>query len=75
MEIWRGVMGPPRMTAAQVAYWDNAFGQMVKSEEWQAALRKNQWADYYRNSVDTAKQLKVETGLLRAVLGELGMAK
>jgi putative tricarboxylic transport membrane protein len=72
---WRSVVGPKAMTPAQVAYWDRTFAAMVKSPEWQEALRNNQWSDEYLNSAETLKFMRAEYKQLEALLTELGDAK
>ena len=72
---WRSVVGPRGLTPAQIAHWDQAFAAMVKSAEWQDAVRKNQWEDEYRNSADTLKFMQEEYKKLAALLTELGDAK
>jgi putative tricarboxylic transport membrane protein len=72
---WRGVVGPKGMTPAQVTYWDNFFGEMVKSAEWQEAVKKYQWDGPYLNSVQTVKFLQDEERKLMRLLKELGDTK
>ena len=72
---WRSVVGPRGLTAAQVAWWDQAFGAMVKSVDWQEAIRNNQWEDEYLNSANTVKFMREESKLLETLLTELGDAK
>jgi putative tricarboxylic transport membrane protein len=72
---WRALVGPRGMTAAQTAYWDQTLAAMVKSPEWQQALKVNQWEDQYLNSAGTVKFLEQEYNELTAVLTELGEVK
>jgi putative tricarboxylic transport membrane protein len=72
---WRSVVGPKGLTAAQIVYWDQAFGTMVKSAEWQESLTANQWEDDYLNSVNAVKFMRDEYKELEALLTELGEAK
>jgi putative tricarboxylic transport membrane protein len=72
---WRSVVGPRGLGAAQVAYWDQTLAAMVKSPEWQEALRANQWEDEYMNSAATIKFMREEYKELEALLTELGDAK
>jgi putative tricarboxylic transport membrane protein len=73
--IWRAVVGPQGMSAAQIAYWDRMLSGIVKSAEWQDAVRKHQWSDDYRNSAGAAKFLEQEYRRLEALLADLGDAK
>lgn len=72
---WRAVVGPKAMPAAQVAYWDQALGAMVKAPEWREAARKYQWEDDYLDSAGTLKFMRDEYRHLEALLTELGDAK
>jgi putative tricarboxylic transport membrane protein len=33
-EVWRGVIGTRGMTRAQIAYWDDVLGRLVKTDAW-----------------------------------------
>jgi putative tricarboxylic transport membrane protein len=72
---WRSVVGPRGLTAPQVAWWDQTFGAMVKSAEWQEAIRQNQWEDEYLPSAGALKFMREEYKELEALLAELGDAK
>ena len=72
---WRSVVGPRNLSAAQVAWWDQALAAMVKTAEWQEAVRANQWEDEYVNSASTVKFMRDEYKELEALLTELGDAK
>lgn len=74
-DVPRGFIGPRGMTADQVRYWDNAFGRMVKTPEWQQAVEKNQWVEHYLPSTEFAKELRRQQGILKDVLSELGMVQ
>jgi putative tricarboxylic transport membrane protein len=72
---WRSVVGPRGLAPAQVAYWDQMLGTMVRTVEWQDAVRANQWEDEYANSAATVKFMREEYKELEALLTELGDAK
>ncbi|WP_265181831.1 tripartite tricarboxylate transporter substrate binding protein [Geomicrobium sp. JCM 19055] len=38
---WRGVMGPPDMSEEEIAQYDEWFGEMAESEQWQRDLESN----------------------------------
>jgi tripartite-type tricarboxylate transporter receptor subunit TctC len=50
---WKGVMGPPNMTEAEIAYWDKAINKMVKTDTWRSILKANDWNSFYKNSSET----------------------
>ena len=74
-ELWRGLAGPRNLGAAQVRFWDDALGRMVKTAEWKEQLALSGMEDVYRNSAQTAAYWKAQDGQVRAVLTELGLAK
>ena len=72
---WRSVVGPRGLTPAQIAYWDQTLGTMVKTPEWQESLRTNQWEDEYVTSSGALKFMREEYKDLEALLTDLGDAK
>jgi putative tricarboxylic transport membrane protein len=72
---WRALVGPKGLAPAQIAYWDRTLAAMVKSPEWQQALKANQWEDEYLGSAGALKFMQDEDKQLEALLGELGEAK
>ena len=72
---WRSLVGPKGLSPAQIAYWDQMLAAMVKSNEWQQALKTNQWEDEYLNSAGTLKFMQEEYRQLETLLVELGEAK
>ena len=63
------------MTAAQLAYWDSAFGKLARSEEWRKNLDKQYWVSNYLGSKDTAYYLEKLEVQLRDALSEAGLVK
>ncbi len=72
---WRALVGPAGLTPAQIAYWDQTLAAMVKSPEWQQALKVNQWEDEYLGSAAALKFLQEEYKQLEILLTELGETK
>jgi putative tricarboxylic transport membrane protein len=72
---WRAAVGPKGLPPAQVAWWDRTLAAMVKTPEWQEAVKRNQWEDEYLNAADTLKFFQEETRHLESLLIELGDAK
>jgi putative tricarboxylic transport membrane protein len=75
LDQWRLVFGPPGMSAAQVAYWDGVLGRLVKTDEWKQELARNQWDELYKGQAEVRKFLAQEQAEIKAVLGEIGLAK
>jgi len=71
---WRGIFGPPGMSAEVVKYWRDAFTKMVETKSWKAELEKNQWS----NSLETdtfVASLDKEYESSKKLLGQLGLLK
>jgi putative tricarboxylic transport membrane protein len=72
---WRGLVGPPNMTPAQTAFWDNALKQLTQTEAWKKELADNNWDNEYRNSAETRKFMEADYAELKAFLTELELVK
>ena len=71
----QGAIGPKGLPASQLAFWESAFLRLSQSEEWKKELDANNWQSNYRNSRDTARYYESEYAEMKAVLGELGLAR
>ena len=71
----QGAIGPKGLSAAQIAFWENAFLRLSQSDEWKKELDANNWQSNYRNSRDTVRYYDSEYAEMKAVLGELGLAR
>lgn len=72
---WRGVIGPKGMTPEQIKYWEDAFAQLVKTDEWKQHLEMNSRNDEFMASQATKRYYEAQHQELRAVLVDLGLAK
>lgn len=72
---WRGVIGPKGMSPAQVSYWEGAFAQLVKTEEWKRHVEMNARSDEFMGSRETARYYEAQHKELHALLVSLGIAK
>jgi putative tricarboxylic transport membrane protein len=72
---WRGIFGAKGLTAAQIAYWENALRKVTETPEWKADLEKNFWTDHLVTGAALKKELDLEYAADRAVLVDLGLAK
>lgn len=70
---WRGFIGPPGLSPAQVAYWDQAFEKVVRDPDWKKVQEEFLWGSDFKNSAQTRAFLDKEQVLLRKVLLELGV--
>ena len=72
---WQGVFGPPKLNAAQIAYWDGVFARLVKTDEWRRDQEQNFWESEYLNAQDYARFLKTDYDQAKAIFIELGLAR
>lgn len=72
---YRGFIGPPGLSAAQVAYWEGVFAELDRDESWRAHLEKTQLDRQLMNGRDARKYQDELAVRLRAVLGDLGLLK
>ncbi len=73
--VWLAAIGPRDMNAAQIAYWDSVFANVVKTDEWRAGLKTSLMEGTYMSSAETRKFFAAQYGELKQVLTELGLAK
>ena len=70
---WRGFTAPRGITPAQIAFWDQAFARISRSDEWKKELADNGWAEGFVGVADIRKRLDGEFTMLTGMLGELGL--
>lgn len=70
---YRGSVGPGGLSAAQRAYWDATFAQIVSTPQWKETALEHAWDPYYKNSAETRKYLDQQYERLKAILAELGV--
>jgi putative tricarboxylic transport membrane protein len=69
----RGVVGPPSMPREQVAYWEDVFRRLAKTESWRKYLADNQFEDGYQNAAELTKFYGEFTERMRGILQEAGV--
>ncbi|HZN25845.1 MAG TPA: tripartite tricarboxylate transporter substrate binding protein [Burkholderiales bacterium] len=72
---WRAIMGPKGLSAAQVAYWENAVRNATETAEWKKDLETNYWSSYVLTGAQLRKALDKEAADMKVVLSEIGLAK
>jgi putative tricarboxylic transport membrane protein len=75
MPTFRMLIGPRDMTAAQLAFWDQALGKLVRSPEWKKELDENDWDSTYLPSSRSRAFLGEQAQRYRTLLVELGLVK
>ncbi len=72
---WRAVFGAPDLTAEQRAAVIATIEKMHKSKEWQDALTKNGWSDFFRTGDEFSTFLNNEITRIEGVLRDLGLVQ
>ena len=72
---WRGFMGPKGLKPAEIAYWDDTFTKLARSEEWKKDAESQHWNTDYLLSAAARKHMETENELTKALLVDLGLAK
>lgn len=72
---WRAMVGPKGMTAAQVAFWEDALKRFTESAEWKKELEANSWIGEFMPRAELLKFLEREQAATKVFLGELGLVK
>jgi len=72
---YRGFIGAPGMSAAQVAYWEGVLARLDADESWRAYIDKNELDRQLMNGREALQYLAALDGKLRAILGDLALLK
>ena len=72
---WRAIFGPKGMSAAQIAFWDNALARMAGAEEWNRELDGTNMSRHFLRGADFGRYLDEEFAATRAVMTDLGLVK
>jgi len=71
----RIIAAPPKLSDAQIAYWDDVFAKTVQSDEWKKFDSAGYSVPYYLPSREAGRLLETRYNLYRGILTELGLAK
>lgn len=72
---WRAVVGPPDLSPEQRNAVVAAVEQMHASPEWQQALEKNGWQDFFQTGDEFASFLSAEQTRIQGVLRDIGLTQ
>ena len=72
---WRGMMGPRGLNAAQIAYWEEVFARLTRTDEWRQDVESNLWEVTYKSSRDSVREMAQNNEELRRILVELELVK
>jgi putative tricarboxylic transport membrane protein len=70
---WRGFIAPRGLTAAQTAFWDEAFARAIRGEEWKKDLAANAWAEDFMPSAEAKRHVEAEYEVMKTILTDLGV--
>ena len=69
----RGMVAPPGIPAANVAYWEDFCRRLTRTASWQKYIEDNQFEDGYQNAADLAKFYDEFTDRMRDILKDAGV--
>jgi putative tricarboxylic transport membrane protein len=69
----RGMVAPPGIPGANVAYWEDFCRRLSRSASWQKYIADNQFEDGYQGAGDLAKFYDEFTGRMRDILKDAGV--
>lgn len=69
----RGIVAPPGIPAANVAYWEGVFRRLTQTASWKKFLDENQFEDGYQNAVELTKFYEEFSQEMRGILKEAGI--
>lgn len=74
MTNWRGIFGPPGITAAQRTQLMDFVGRMVAHPAWKAELVARKWDDAFLTEAPFQRELNWDIERIGALMKELGLA-
>ncbi len=72
---WRGVFGAPGISTAQRDELVKVVEKAVKSKEWQEALKRQEWEDFYLPGDKYRDYIASENKRIGEILADLGLGK
>ena len=72
---WRPVIGPKGLSSAQVAFWEEVFARITRTEEWKDEVDKAGGVNHYMKSGELKKYFETQHAEFKATLADLGLAK
>jgi putative tricarboxylic transport membrane protein len=74
-DSWRGVVGAQGISEQQKVYWEKAFADLGKTEEWKKDIEKNFRVNNFLGGKDAGRYWDEQYKELEEALTELGLAK
>ena len=70
---WRGVVAPPGIKPAERDAAIAAIKKLHDSDEWKAALEKNEWTDFFKPGDEFKTFMDSENTRVKSILGDIGL--
>jgi putative tricarboxylic transport membrane protein len=70
---WRGVVAPPDIKPAERDAAIAAIKKLHDSDEWKAALEKNEWTDFFKPGDEFKTFMDSENTRVKSILGDIGL--
>jgi putative tricarboxylic transport membrane protein len=74
-DAWRGLVAAKGIGEAQLAYWEAAVAELVRTDEWKQDVQKNHRVAAYLNGKAAAQYWREQYAELEGILNELGLAR
>jgi putative tricarboxylic transport membrane protein len=71
----QGAIAPLGLSAAHVAFWEEAFRKLSETPEWQKEIAASFWESNYLDSRGASRFYETQAREMREILTELGLAK
>ena len=75
VENWRGVVAPPDILPAERTAMVAALDRLHASPEWEKALERNGWTDFYKPGDEFTRFLAAENRRVDRIIAELGLGE
>jgi putative tricarboxylic transport membrane protein len=72
---WRPVIGPKGLSSVQVAFWEEVFARITRTDEWKDEVEKAGGVNHYMKSGELKKYFETQHAEFKATLTDLGLAK
>src|SRR5713226_7852920 len=69
----RGVVAPPGIPKENVAFWEDFFRRLTRTQSWRKYIEDNQFEDGYQNAAELAKFYDEFTDRMREILKDAGV--
>ena len=75
VENWRGVVAPPDILPAERTAMVAALDRLHASPEWEKALERNGWTDFYKPGDEFTRFLAAENRRVDRIIADLGLGE